>query len=54
MKSSAGIRSGIQELARQVAGIRMLDAGTNPSSGRRSANNPERKSWWRSRRASAS
>ncbi len=54
MKSSAGVRSGIQELARQVAGVRILDAVTNQQSSRRSGTRPERKGWFSWKRATAS
>ena len=53
MKSSAGVRAGIQELARQVAGVRMLDDGAS-SSPRRGSARRERKGWFSSRRATVS
>ena len=53
MKSSAGVRAGIQELARQVAGVRMLDDGASASPRRGSARR-ERKGWFSSRRATVS
>lgn len=54
MKSSAGVRAGIQELARQVAGVRILDAVTNQQSRRSSSARSERKGWFSSRRVTAS
>ena len=53
MKSSAGVRAGIQELARQVAGVRMLDDGASASPRRGSARR-ERKGWFSSKRAAVS
>ena len=53
MKSSAGVRAGIQELARQVAGVRMLDDGAS-SSPRRGSARRERKGWFSSKRAAVS
>ena len=52
MKSSAGMRAGIQDLARQVAGVRILDAVTNQQSRRRSGAKTERKGWFSRRSAS--
>jgi pilus assembly protein CpaE len=51
MKSSAGVRGGIQELARQVAGVRILDAVTNAQSRRRTSAHTERKGWFSKRTA---
>ena len=51
MKSSAGVRAGIQELARQVAGVRILDAVTGQQSRRKAGARPERKGWFSKRSA---
>ena len=52
MKSSAGVRVGIQELSRQVAGVRILDDGTSTPS-RRRGDRIERRGWFSSKRAAA-
>lgn len=53
MKTSAGMRTAIQELARQVAGVRMLDDGASTPS-RRRGDRPERRGWFSSKRAATS
>jgi pilus assembly protein CpaE len=53
MKTSVGMRTAIQELARQVAGVRMLDDGASTSS-RRRGGRPERQGWLSSKRAARS
>jgi pilus assembly protein CpaE len=52
MTTSAGVRLGIQELARQVAGVRMLDDGAGTAS-RRGGGRTERRRWFSSKRAAA-
>lgn len=54
VKTSAAMRVGIQELARQVGGVRILDASTNETSRRGGAGRTKRKGWFSSRRAEAS
>ena len=53
MKSSAGVRAGIQELARQVAGVRILDAVTGQQSRRKTGTRTERKGWFSKRAATS-
>ena len=53
MKSSAGVRLAMQELARQVAGTRILDDGANPSS-RRGGDRTKRAGWFSSKKAAVS
>ena len=53
MKSSAGVRLAMQELARQVAGTRILDDGANPSS-RRGGGRIKRAGWFSSKKAAVS
>ena len=58
MNSSAGVRAGIQELARQVAGVRILDAVApgrgNGAAPRTTASGRVRgKSWWSGKQATS-
>jgi pilus assembly protein CpaE len=53
MKTSTGVRVGILELSRQVAGVRLLDDGTGTSS-RKRGDRTERRRWFSSKRAAAS
>lgn len=55
IKSSAGMRIGIQELARQVAGVRMLDDAAGAKSRRRGEGaRSERRGWLSSKKAAES
>ena len=53
MKNSAGVRVAIQELSRQVAGVRILDDAATASSRRRGGRN-ERRGWFSLKRTPAS
>ena len=53
MKTSAGMRAAIQELSRQVAGVRILDDATTAGSSRRGGGR-ERRGWFSSKRRAAS
>jgi len=53
MKTSVGVRVAIQELARQVAGVRILDDVATASS-RRRGGRTERRGWFSSKRTSSS
>ena len=54
MRSSAGFRAGIQELARQVAGVRILDAEASQASQRSASGRVRGRSLWSSRRKALS
>jgi pilus assembly protein CpaE len=53
IKSSAGFRAGIQELARQVAGFRIVDTETPQPNRRGGSTRPRGRSLWSRRKAAS-